>query len=395
MTETKYTPEAVATGKRLPLGGLLALAAAGFITILLETLPAGILPAMSHDLGVSESAIGQTVTVFALGSIAGAIPIVSATIAWQRRKLLIMAVAGYVVTTLATALSSNFVLTLGIRFVAGIFAGVLWGILASYAQRMVEPENQGRAITVALAGTPIALALGTPAGTLLAGLVGWRYTFGILSLLSVLLIVWILAVVPNFEGQAKGQRTPLAGVFSIPGLLPIVFITLLYVMAHNVLYTYIAAFLAPVGLGDSVSAILLVFGAASLVSIWITGVFIDRHLRALLISSCSLFALAVLALGIFTALPVLVFTSTALWGLAFGGAASLLQVSAAQVAGPAADMVQPVMVTSWNIGIATGGIIGGLLLGGLGASSLTWATFMLVIAALAIMVIGRQRSASL
>ncbi|MFD3655698.1 hypothetical protein [Streptomyces sp. NPDC058620] len=45
-------------------------------------MPAGILPAISGDLGVSESAAGQTVTVFALGSIAGAIPLISATIGW-------------------------------------------------------------------------------------------------------------------------------------------------------------------------------------------------------------------------------------------------------------------------------------------------------------------------
>ncbi|WP_427006615.1 hypothetical protein [Pseudarthrobacter sp. H2] len=59
-------------------------------------------------------------------------------------------------------------------------------------------------------------------------------------------------------GQPKGERTPLGRVFSVPGVLPVVVVTLLYVMAHNVLYTYIASFLAPVGLGGSVSAVLLV-----------------------------------------------------------------------------------------------------------------------------------------
>ena len=55
---------------------------------MLETLPAGILPAMSHDLGVTEAA-GQTVTVYAIGSIAGAIPIIRATMGWPRRRLLV------------------------------------------------------------------------------------------------------------------------------------------------------------------------------------------------------------------------------------------------------------------------------------------------------------------
>ncbi|MFF2127113.1 hypothetical protein ACFVW1_17235 [Streptomyces olivochromogenes] len=102
-------------------------------------------------------------------------------------------------------------------------------------------------------------------------------------------------------------------VFAIPGVVPVLAVVFLYVMAHNVLYTYIASFVAPVGLGGRVSAVLLVFGVASLVSIWITGVLIDRHLRLLMISSTALFALAVLALGLLASLPVVVFT----WSLRF------------------------------------------------------------------------------
>jgi predicted MFS family arabinose efflux permease len=393
MTQTQhYAPDRTRNSGGLPLAGLLALAAAGFITIMLETLPAGILPAMSGDLGVSESAVGQTVTVFAIGSIAGAIPLISATMGWQRRKLLLLAITGYAVTSVVTAVSDNFVLTLIIRFVAGVFAGVLWGILATYARRMVTPNHHGRAITIALAGTPVALAIGTPAGTLLAGLIGWRFTFGVMALLAVLLIAWVLAAVPDFAGQAKGERTPVGRVFSVPGVLPVVIVTLLYVMAHNVLYTYIASFLAPVGLGESVSAVLLVFGFASLVSIWITGVLIDRHLRTLMIASSALFAVAVLAFGTLAGLPAAVFISAALWGLAFGGAASLLQTAAADAAGPAVDLVQSLMVTGWNIGIAGGGIIGGLLLSGFGASSLTWATFALLIATLIIVAAARKHA---
>jgi predicted MFS family arabinose efflux permease len=371
---------------------LLALAAAGFITIMLETLPAGILPAMSGDLRVPESAVGQSVTVFAIGSIAGAIPLISATMGWQRRKLLLLAITGYAATSIATAISENFVLTLGFRFVAGIFAGVLWGILATYARRMVTPEHYGRAITIALAGTPVALAIGTPTGTLLAGLIGWRSTFGVMALLAVLLIGWVLVAVPDFAGQATADRTPVGRVFSVPGVLPVVTVTLLYVMAHNVLYTYIASFLAPVGMSDSVSAVLLVFGVVSLISIWVTGILIDRHLRILLIGSCALFALAVLTLGLLAALPAAVFVSTGLWGLAFGGAASLLQTAAADAAGPAVDLVQSVMVTGWNIGIASGGVIGGLLLSGLGASALAWATLALLVTALIITIAARRRA---
>ena len=57
---------------RLPLGALLALATAGFITVMTEAMPAGLLPQMSSGLDVSQALIGQLVTLYALGSILAA-----------------------------------------------------------------------------------------------------------------------------------------------------------------------------------------------------------------------------------------------------------------------------------------------------------------------------------
>jgi predicted MFS family arabinose efflux permease len=89
---------------------------------------------------------------------------------------------------------------------------------------------------------------------------------------------------------------------------------------------------------------------------------------------------------------LVVYLSAGLWGLAFVGAASLLQSAVADAAGPAFDTDQSVMVTAWNIGIAGGGIVGGLLLSGLGASSLAWATFTLLVVAFTITITARRHA---
>ncbi|HBV12332.1 MAG TPA: MFS transporter, partial [Brevundimonas sp.] len=73
-----------ASPNKLPVVGLLALAAAGFLTILTEALPAGLLPQMSAGLGVSEGVAGQLITAYALGSLAAAIPLTAATRRWPR-----------------------------------------------------------------------------------------------------------------------------------------------------------------------------------------------------------------------------------------------------------------------------------------------------------------------
>ena len=347
-----------------------------------EALPAGILPAMSGDLGVTEAAAGQTVTVYAIGSALAAIPLTTATIGWARRRLLLIAIAGFAVANTITAASDNYALTMASRFLAGVVAGLLWALLAGYARRMVAPHQRGKAMAIAMAGTPVALSIGVPAGTFLSGLMGWRFTFGIMTLLALILIGWVLASVPDFPGQTKGDRLPLRRTLSIPGIGAVLCVTLAFVLAHNVMYTYIAPFLASFGLADHVEIVLLVFGALSLLSIWITGALIDRHLRPLMIASCTLFASASLALGLFATMPWLVLVGVGIWGLAFGGAATLLQTASAETAGVAGDVAQSLVVTCWNIGIAGGAIAGGLLLAGVGPSSLPWAALALLSAAL-------------
>ncbi|WP_279028947.1 MFS transporter [Gibbsiella quercinecans] len=357
---------------------------AAFITILTETLPAGLLPQMAHSMAVSEAWIGQTVTVYALGSLLAAIPLTAATQGIRRRPLLLAAILGFFAANTVTAFSTSYPLTMTARLLAGVSAGLLWALLAGYAARMVPAHQKGRAIAIAMVGTPLALSLGVPAGTLLGAVVGWRACFAIMSLLALLLMVWVRLQVPDFAGQAQSQRRPLGHTFMLPGIRSVLFAVLAFVLAHNILYTYIAPFLAIAGLAQRTDLVLLVFGIASLAGIWFTGVLIDRYLRPLTLASTLLFAFAALALGVAGDKPAIVYAAVALWGLAFGGAATLFQTALAKTAGDAADVAQSMLVTAWNVAIAGGGIIGGILLERFGTGAFSPALLILLAAALAV-----------
>lgn len=375
--------------ERLPLGALLALATAGFITVMTEAMPAGLLPQMSSGLNVSQALIGQLVTLYAIGSILAAIPLTIATRGWRRRPLLLSAIGGFAIANSITALSEWYWLTLIARFIAGVFAGLLWALLAGYASRMVAPHLQGRAITVAMLGAPLALSLGIPAGTLLGTLVGWRLSFAIMTALTVVLVIWVRWQVPDFAGERVGKRMPLRQVFTLPGVRSVLFVTLTYVVAHNLLYTYIAPFLQPSGLDASVDRVLLVFGLASVLSLWIVGSLIDRWLRELVLISAGLFLLSAIALGLWRESPSVVYIATAVWGLAFGAMPSLLQTASAKTAKEAADTAQSMLVTLWNIGIAGGGLMGGLLLGNLGVGAFPWIVAGLLVLTLSVAIKAR------
>ena len=375
---------------RLPLASLLALAMAAFITILTEALPAGLLPQMAQGLAVSEAWVGQTVTIYAVGSLVAAIPLTIATQGVRRRPLLLAAIVGFVIANTVTALSASYLLTMVARFLAGVAAGLLWALLAGYATRLVPDHQKGRAIAVAMVGTPLALSLGVPAGTLLGNLLGWRLCFGIMSGLALLLVVWVRMKLPDFAGQAACKRLSLGHVFTMPGVRPVLMVVLAFVLAHNILYTYISPFLVTAGMADRTDVVLLVFGLTSLPGIWVVGTLIDRHLRVMTLASTILFGLTAVALGLAADTPAAVYAAVAAWGLAFGGVPTLFQTALANTAGEAADVAQSMLVTAWNLAIAGGGVAGGVLLAQFGGWAFPPAVLMLLLLTLLIVGLAKR-----
>ncbi|MFD9242914.1 MFS transporter [Streptomyces sp. NPDC059556] len=369
---------------RLPLLALLALATAVFVTSLTETLPAGVLPGMSADLGTGEAAMGQAVTVYALGTALTAVPLAARTAAWRRKRLLLTSVAGFAAANTVTAVSSSYALTMGARFLAGVAAGVAWALLAGYARRIAPPHLQGRAVAVAMTGIPLALSLGVPAATFLGEAVGWRVAFTAMTVIAVALLGWIALAVPDLPGEARGGRAPVARTLRVPGVLPVLAVTFTLVLAHTVLYTYVAAYLGHRGLAGSTGLVLLVFGAASLAGIWFTGRHIDRRLRILTLAGTVLVAVAAAALAVPAGGTALVLTAAALWGFGWGGAPTLLQTAVADAGGEHAGTAQTLLVSLWNAAMAGGGIAGGVLLDALGAGALSWSVLVLLVPVVAI-----------
>lgn len=375
--------------ERLPISALLALAMTGFICIITETLPAGLLPQMAAGLNISNALAGQTVTAYALGSLIAAIPLTIATQGWRRRNVLLLAIAGFLIFNSITALSVNYWLTLMARFFAGVAAGLSWSLLAGYARRMVAIHQQGKAMAIAMVGTPIALSLGLPLGTWLGGVMGWRSAFAVISALTIVLVVWVLAKVPDYPGQSRHERLPLLKVLTTPGVRPVLSVVIAWMLAHNILYTYIAPFLQLAGLGSQVDIVLLVFGLSALLAIAVTGRLVDHHLRRSVLVSLAVFALVALAFMGFSHIPAVLYFGVAVWGLTFGGAATLLQTALADTAGEGADIALSMNVVAWNGAIAAGGITGGILLNHWGAQS--FPPVLLVLLAIAFVITLRAR----
>ncbi|CDG19556.1 conserved membrane protein of unknown function [Xenorhabdus doucetiae] len=363
----------------LPLTPLLALAMTGFLALMTETVPAGMLSQISEGLNISESMAGQFVTLYAIGSLIAAIPLTTATQGWRRRPLLLAVLSALFIFNTLTVLTSNYIFALATRLFAGMAGGLIWGMLAGYARRMASEPLKGRALAIAGVGAPLALSLGVPLGAFLGSLIGWRMTFGLLSLLTLGVMIWIRLFVPDYPGQSLEKRLSIRTVLQTPGVRSVFIVLTFWVLAHSILYTYIMPFLVPAGLSHRVDIILLIFGIFSVLGIWLVGILIDKYLRLLVLVSIGLFALVALGLGLAGTVPLVIYLSMAVWGITFGGAAPLLQTASADAAGSGADVAQSILVTVWNLSIAAGGILGGVLLDTQGVYSFPWTLFGLLV----------------
>lgn len=77
--KSQKQPSPKNTVEKLPVLQLLAFTLAGFLAIMTETLPAGLLPQISQGLAITEAQAGQFITLYALGSVIAAIPVITLT----------------------------------------------------------------------------------------------------------------------------------------------------------------------------------------------------------------------------------------------------------------------------------------------------------------------------
>ena len=114
---------------RRPMPALAALTAATFLYVTTEMLPVGLLAPIGADLGVSEAGVGLLVTAYALVVVVASIPLTYLTRAVPRRVLLGTLLAGYVVSSLGSALAGSYGALMATRVVTALGQAVFWSVV--------------------------------------------------------------------------------------------------------------------------------------------------------------------------------------------------------------------------------------------------------------------------
>jgi predicted MFS family arabinose efflux permease len=274
--------------KKFPWLILLIMSSVTFMGILSELVPSGILPQMSEGLDVSYAQIGLLVSVYAIASAVGTIPLITWTIEMNRKTLLLILMLIFGVSNLIIALTSSYYITAASRLAGGIAAGVLWPMVSAYAMRLVPPHLHGRAIAVTMSGSTFGLGIGLPIMTAIGTEFGWRTVFIVLSAVIFVIAILVQMYLPSVEGEKRTKTNSPFFIIRNKGVVVCLILTLLTIMAHYGLYTYIAPLANYFNFYGGIKLASTLFGIGTIISVVIAGKVVDTHLGSLIIFKLTL-----------------------------------------------------------------------------------------------------------
>lgn len=369
---------------------LLALTIAAYAIGTTEFVIVGLLPTVAADLGITLPLAGLIVSVYALGVTFGAPVLTALTGRIARKPLLLGLMALFVAGNTLAALSASYETLLVARVLSAFAHGVFFAVGSTIAADLVPENRRASAIAMMFMGLTVAIVTGVPLGTWIGQTFGWRATFWVVAGLGTVAFAAITVLLPSTLKNAQpASLLDQARVLGSGRLLLVFAMTALGYGGTFVAFTFLAPILQEItGFSQgSVSLILVLYGIAIAIGN-IAGGRIANHdpVKALI----GLFAVqaAVLVAFSFTAVsPVLTLATLAALGfLSFANVPGLqlYVVQLAKVHRPGAvDVASALNIAAFNLGIAAGAWIGGLVVASpLGLGATPWVGAILVAGAL-------------
>ncbi|MBS7035267.1 MAG: MFS transporter [Bifidobacterium sp.] len=350
---------------------VIVLISLSFMLGMSEFIVVGILPDIAAGLKVSEVTVGNLVSLFAF-VYAPVTPLGSALSARFPRFATHLTLVGvFLIGNVLCAFAPNYGVLVVARILIALVSGTLVAIAMTYAPDVTTEQYRTKFIAWVFSGFSIASVVGVPVGTWVANTFGWRWAFHLVNVLTVALIALMVMVLPRNSHIVKIGFLPQFRLFFDRriqlGVLDVVF----GAAATYVFYTYLTPIMRDeVHVPEQYLSVgLVIFGAACLWSNLYGGKLADRgrgvepltHIRPIYCAHAVLMASLIVAhwVPVYGALLLVVL---GMFMYLQNSASQVLYMDVASQSHPGSlNLAASLNSMSFNIGIAVGSAVGGLV----------------------------------
>ena len=373
---------------------VLILIASSFMLGMSEFIVVGILPDIAADLKISEVTVGNLVSLFAF-VYAPVTPLGSALSARFPRFATHLTLIGiFLAGNLLCAFAPNYAVLVVARIMIALVSGTLVAVAMTYAPDVTTDRFRTKFIAWVFSGFSIASVVGVPVGTWVANTFGWRWVFHMINVLTIMLIVGMVVALPRNSHIVKIGFLPQFRLFFDRRIQLGVLDVVCGAAASYVFYTYLTPIMRDeVHVPEQYLSVgLVIFGAACLWSNLYGGKLADRgrgvepltHIRPIYCAHAVLMASLVVAhwVPVYGALLLVVL---GMFMYLQNSASQVLYMDVASQSHPGSlNLAASLNSMSFNIGIALGSAVGGLINGHFGLMWLGPVGALFLICAIAI-----------
>jgi len=342
----------------------------------------GILDKMADALGVSIGAAGQLITVFSLTYAIGTPILMVLTSKMERRKLLIYTLFVFIVGNLLSVIVPGYGLFMIARIIMALSTGVAVVTVLSIAAKIAPANKKASSIATVVMGFTASLIIGVPIGRFITSTYGWKFVFIGIALLVLFVIFIVINTIPKMNGDASIPLKRQIAMFKKPKIALALSITFFLMTGYAIIFTYLSPFLVnTVGMSDHLLSItFLVLGVASLFGSKLGGLSADKKgviftlKRGLLVNLTSLVVLLFISHS-----NIAVFIILTVWSFAAWSSGATQQYNLATISPESSDVLLGLNQSMMQLGFAFGAGLGGVIVGQISLSSITWFSALSVV----------------
>lgn len=334
-----------------------------FVVGMVELVVAGILTLISDDLHISRALAGQLVTIYAFTvAISGPI-LVKFTERYNPKWVLLISMIIFIIGNIINAVGNDFWIVVIGRIIASAASSIIVVKLLALTVILSDPRERGKMLGLVYIGFSGANVFGVPIGTKLGEMLGWRATFWMIVLVSVIATILLMFQLPNTikTSEDEDKSSKLLYPKEAAKYIGITF----FILASNyIVFTYISPMMLNEGYTlEQVSILLFVCGIGSIAGTSFGGRMADKMgSRKWLLIALTMYTLSIflfkLSLPVFALLLIVML----IWNIFEWSTNPAIQIGIIKQVKGDSSSIMAWNMSALNAGIGFGALIGGIII---------------------------------